>query len=89
MKLYVCLFCGHNAKAGDHTYCKQQLFRMAEDMKHEEAWLVVQKAENGFYGSATNADTFARLGDKEYTHKQKEMSIDITSLEASNKRYKG
>lgn len=47
-----CMFCGSNADDGDHGYCRERLRLMALDMQRMEPWLVMQRAENGYYGSA-------------------------------------
>lgn len=49
--IFLCLFCGSNPEIGNHDFCKMALEQMKLDMRHEEAWRVMQKAESGYYGS--------------------------------------
>lgn len=51
----VCMFCGSDSKSGDHTYCRDQLRTMAFDMQKMEPWMVMQRAEAGYYGKAPHS----------------------------------
>lgn len=48
----ICMFCGSDPDKGNHSICKDAFVRMKGDLEREEMWVVMQKAEHGFYGKA-------------------------------------